>query len=264
MPENKLTHGDLFSGILAEDLQLLLPGLESEPFSSLRSSPTVAESCPSDGPISLTSVTFDTPQTLSLFADESQFSQPESPASRLPLPGSEKAHEMTVGSGRQLSMLLDSSGPLGAFSKILLESSAWTNSEEYCYVWQILDTPFGCSAFQLTQLAPGISGTESLLWPTPLTSEPKCTGKPDSLLKTAKLWPTPRASDANSPGIHGNGGQDLRTVVGREGSGSLNPRFVCELMGFEADHTNLKHWETLSCRNKRSRSSKRSTKSKQH
>lgn len=33
------------------------------------------------------------------------------------------------------------------------------------------------------------------------------------LAMTGDLLPTPRASDQNSPGVHGNGGQDLRTTV---------------------------------------------------
>lgn len=93
------------------------------------------------------------------------------------------------------------------------------------------------------------------------------------------LLPTPRTSDKNSPGIHGNGGQDLRTVVamqagmmptpttrdykgarsaealaaaGRNETNSLsdffaqtgkasqlNPRFVLEMMGFPPNWTEL-------------------------
>ncbi len=86
------------------------------------------------------------------------------------------------------------------------------------------------------------------------------------------LLPTPKTSDGNSPGVHGNGGQDLRTVIamkllptplaseGTKMSGSetenqmsltklvrsetgktsqLNPRFVMEMMGFPPDWTEL-------------------------
>src|SRR5205809_12425 len=73
------------------------------------------------------------------FEDESLSYRPECLASRAPLPGSEEARAMTAGSGRQLSMLLDQSSPLGAFSRILLESSHWTSSQEYSYVWNRLD-----------------------------------------------------------------------------------------------------------------------------
>src|SRR5271166_1663039 len=86
------------------------------------------------------------------FEDESRLSQQASRANQRVLPGSDEARKMTVGSGRQLSMLLDSSNPLGAFSRILLESSAFGNSMECCYVWEIWDTRLDCSAFRLRRL----------------------------------------------------------------------------------------------------------------
>lgn len=100
---------------------------------------------------------------------ESLFSAQESHASQVPWPGSEKAKQTTVGSGTQLSMLFDTSSQLGAFSKILMESSAWTNSEEFCYVWEHLDTKSGCSAFQLTALAQSTDDIGYSLLPTPDT-----------------------------------------------------------------------------------------------
>lgn len=61
---------------------------------------------------------------------------------------------------------------------------------------------------------------------------------PDAILK---LLPTPKASDHQSPGNHGTGGQDLRTVVSSRtgGTSQLNPLFVAEMMGFPADWTVL-------------------------
>jgi hypothetical protein len=209
--------------------------------------------------------TSETPQTSSIFTDESQFSQRGSLASPHLLPGSEKAQEMTVGSGRQLSMLLSESSPLGVFSRTLLASSAWSNSEEYCYVWQILDTRFGLSAFQLTPLGQSTDDSGCLLWRTPNASIVTGGGQDgekrlaaghamqlsDQVL-TPMLWPTPTARDWKSTS-HGNQGNSrpLSEVAGLEGSGSLNPRFVEEMMGFEVGHTDLRHWETLSSRNKR-------------
>lgn len=72
-------------------------------------------------------------------------------------------------------------------------------------------------------------------------------------------WPAPKTNEANSPGVHGNGGQDLRTVVaencslqaqatsdGDESSNDgptsrpqLNPRFVEWLMGVPHGWTSL-------------------------
>jgi hypothetical protein len=148
------------------------------------------------------------PRTLSLFEDESMLSVQAFPASQLPLPGSDEAIKMTVGSGRQLSMLLGGSTPLGAFSKILLESSAWGNSTEFSYVWRILDTKFGCSAFQLTPLEPSTLDNGYSLWRTPSVSsgdhgaqdgeerlaQGHTLGLQDQAM-TPKLWPTPRANE---------------------------------------------------------------------
>jgi hypothetical protein len=90
---------------------------------------------------------------------------------QLPLPGSEEAKKMTAGSGAQSAMLLNQSDPLGQFSKILLESSHWTNSKEYVYAWSRLDTAFELSAFRLTQLEQNISDTECSLWRSPNQSD---------------------------------------------------------------------------------------------
>jgi len=106
---------------------------------------------------------------------------------------------MTVGSGAQCSMWLSESGPLGACSKILLESLHWASSGEYCYVWERLDTRFDCSSFRLTQLEPSTDGSECLLLGTVMTSE----GGPNAHTVSVKttldrisLWQTPVAGDA--------------------------------------------------------------------
>ena len=134
---------------------------------------------------------------------------------------------MIAGSGRQCSMWLDLSSPLGAFSRILLESSLWTGSQEYCYVWERLDTRFGCSAFQLTPLGQSTDESESSLWPTATTVDARCSlewwlerqaywkqrGQDLQLplavaakLRT-RLWPTPTAVDHK-----GNNGNRNRPV----------------------------------------------------
>jgi hypothetical protein len=261
------------------------------------------------------------------FEDESQFCQQVFPANQPPLPGSDEARKMTVGSGRQLSMLLNQSNPLGQFSKILLESSLWTSSGEFSYVWNRLDTRFALSAFQLTPLGLSTDGNGCLLWPTanandwkgPNATDPTSNSGHGLAAAAAKLWPTPVVNDARNgrnatanrsnpdskhhagttlsdavrlwptptvpnggrrnpegtsitgkkPGggkaqidirefairmlptptardwkstSHGNQGnaRPLSEVAGLTGSGSLNPRFVEELMGFRIDHTALK------------------------
>jgi hypothetical protein len=211
---------------------------------------------------------------------EPQYSAQVSRASRVPWPGSEEAKKMTVGSGTQCSMLLDESSPLGAFSKILLGSSHWTNSEEYSYVWNRLDTRFALSAFQLTPSGQSTGDSECSLWRTPTGTEANGGGNPNdpreygsmmrlrdqvknqklwptpralkntgkdradfspSLLSAAKLWPTPTQRDwkSCSPGNQDNA-RPLSEVAGLTGFGSLNPEFVCQLMGYPASWTKLK------------------------
>jgi hypothetical protein len=260
--------------------------------------------------------TSETP-TFPSFEDESPCLAQGSLASQRVLPGSDEALAMTVGSGRQLSMLFETSSQLGAFSKILLESSHWTSSEEFSYVWNRLDTRFALSAFQLTPLGQSTEDNGSSLWRTPNASD--VTGGPMNgerrleqghhlnLLEqaaTPKLWPTPTVPNGgrcNPEGTsitgkkpdggkaqidirefairmlptptardwkstsHGNQGnaRPLSEVAGLSGSGSLNPRFVEELMGFEIDHTALKRSVTLSSPSKPTRSLRRSPSAKE-
>jgi hypothetical protein len=215
---------------------------------------------------------------------------------------------------------------------------------EFSYVWQILDTRFGCSAFQLTPLEQSTLDSGYSLWRTPNDASGRGAMDGEKRLaaghmlnlaeqaKTPKLWPTPRKEgfDAQGKG-HGdlqyevknrlwptptvpNGGRrnpegtsitgqkpdggkaqiDIRefairlwptpttrdykdgtscenvpvngllgrAVLPSKTSGSLNPRFVEELMGYEIDHTALKLSETQSSRRKSTRSLKQSPKQK--
>jgi hypothetical protein len=110
-------------------------------------------------------------------------------------------------------MLCEQSSPLGQFSKILLESSHWTLSREYCYSWKRLDTRFALSAFRLTPLGRSTGDSESSLWRTPNASD--VTGGPMDgerrlaqghhlnlceQAATPKLWPTPRKEGYDSQG----------------------------------------------------------------
>jgi hypothetical protein len=274
--------------------------------------------------------------TLAGFEDESLSSAQACHASQVPLPESGEARAMTVGSGRQLSMLLDRSNPLGAFSRILLESLHWTSSAEFCYVWNRLDTKFALSAFQLTPLGLSTDGNGCSLWPTAhancstgagtqgrdggmnLQTAAKLRRTPNANIVTGggqdgqkrldaghamqlsdqvmspKLWPTPVVNDARngrnetanrsnpdsqhhsgttlsdavrlwpavqcgknnaSPSQYNRNSDPLDVVAAKMSgcaSGSLNPRFVEELMGFPIDHTALKRSETPSARSRRS------------
>jgi hypothetical protein len=95
------------------------------------------------------------------------------------------------------------------------------------------------------------------LWPTPtvpnggrrnpegtsITGKKPDGGKAQMDLRefAIRMLQTPTARDWKSTS-HGNQGnaRPLSEVAGLTGSGSLNPRFVEELMGFRIDHTALK------------------------
>jgi hypothetical protein len=60
-----------------------------------------------------------------------------------------------------------------------------------------------------------------------------------------KLWPTPVQDDVHHrKQKYQQGGTALSTKAG----GTLNPTWVEWLMGYPAEYTDLKHWETLSSR----------------
>ena len=90
-------------------------------------------------------------------------------ASRFPLPGSEKARQMTVSSGLKCSESFPNSGPLGLLQKMLLASSIWHSTR--CYLtWKVQDTPHKHLLFRLVASMPRTNGTESVFWPTPMAS----------------------------------------------------------------------------------------------
>jgi len=162
------------------------------------------------------------------FGEELRSSVPVYPASRQALPGSEAALEITVGSGRQCSMLCNQSSPLGAFSKILMESSLWGSSPTHLHVWERLDTRFGLSGFQLTALEPCTEDTGSSLFATPQAhdchpghaervgrfgTEHGCRNLNDEVM-TPKLWPTAHANCSTGAGSQGrDGGLNLQTAA---------------------------------------------------
>ena len=120
---------------------------------------------------------------------------------------------MTAGSGRQCSMLLEQSSRLGAFSRILLASSHWTNSAEYCYVWQIWDTRSGFSAFRLTQSGQSTCESECSLLGTANASVEGPNAHTKGVYQTLdriRLWPTPRKEGYDR---QGKGHGDLQYEV---------------------------------------------------
>lgn len=141
------------------------------------------------------------------YEEQSLFSVQEFRASQLLLLEKDSAKKMTVGSGRRLSTSLNRSGPLGAFSRILLESSEFANSKQFCYVWKRRDTNWpNRSKFQLTQSEPITCGTESSLLPTPRKEGFDAQGKGHGDLQYEvkhRLWRTPNASMVSGGGQDG-------------------------------------------------------------
>jgi len=150
------------------------------------------------------------------------------PANQQALPGSEAARLMSVGSGRQCAMWCSQSSPLGAFSKILMGSSLWGSSPTHLHVWERLDTRFGCSGFQLTQLGQSTDDTGSSLFATPQAhdcqpghaervgrfgTEHGWRNLNDEVM-TPKLWPTAHANCSTGAGSQGrDGGLNLQTAA---------------------------------------------------
>jgi hypothetical protein len=112
------------------------------------------------------------------------FSSPEEfPVSPQVEPGSNKARKMTAGSGQRLSESFPKSGPLGYFSRILLESATW-DSQEYYLRWEVTATKCGCSVFQLVPSIPRTGGCGIGLWHTPQRAN-ECQG-PKALSRLQK------------------------------------------------------------------------------
>jgi hypothetical protein len=173
-------------------------------------------------------------------------------ASHFPRPGSAEARKMTVTSGLKCSGLYHKPGPLGSLVKMLLESSAW-NSTECFLTWKVKATPSNRLLFQLAPSMPNTDGTEFGLWATPKNRDFRSAeggagemrDSPD-LNVQVKMWPTPQARDketiakvrrgADSPGGTplAVAAYDSQPIVSPQG-GSLNPTWVCWLMGYPLD-----------------------------
>jgi hypothetical protein len=147
-------------------------------------------------------------------------------ASPAVLPASEKALQITVGSGRQLATLSPWSGPLGSLVKMCLGTSAW-GSTVYFLTWKASVTPRNRLLFLLAPSTPNTGAIESGLWPTPAAQD----GKNGTL-------PPSQATRDTLPGAM------LRSGV----TGSLNPEWVEWLMGYPTGHTALKVLGTRSFR----------------
>ena len=105
------------------------------------------------------------------------------------------------------------------------------------------------------------------LWPTPTTmdhvkrkgmrpSRAATNRKTGYLSEMVMMWPTPTVNDSKNnagPSQFKRKGTNLNVAVAKAGetSGTLNPTWVEWLMGYPAEYTDLKDWETLSSRKSR-------------
>ena len=175
------------------------------------------------------------------------------PANLYPLPGSEEARMTTVGSGQKCIASYKNAIPDGRFLKMFLESSIWASTR--CFLtWKVKATKQQRLYFQLAPSMPRIEGIECGLLPTMeanernayprwtktrkhgQSSEPNLAGV--ILNQHARmLLPTPVAQDGKNGNLPPS--QITRDTLpeqilrdSQQQSGSLNPEFVREMMGF--------------------------------
>jgi len=92
----------------------------------------------------------------------------DSPASPSAPPESDRARQMTAISGLNCIDLFHPSGPVGAFLRTCLGSSAWkVGLTGYSLTWRRAATPAGRLLFRLRLSVPSTEGIASGLWPTP-------------------------------------------------------------------------------------------------
>lgn len=144
-------------------------------------------------------------------------------ASLFPSPGSKKARQMTVTSGRQCLKLLSAQDPAGSWLRTLLVTSQW-DSTKCCLTWKAKTTPRGRLLYRLVPSMPPTAATESSFWPTPNSSDFRDRGN----LSMPSIQRRKRLGKQ----------LNLSMVVSKE-SGALNPEWVEWLMGFPAGWTNL-------------------------
>lgn len=296
MPDDKLTHVDLFSGIPSEDSLLRQDGRDSKQSPSVKSNrsvrkfsrqgsgllPTPGTPRPHDNektagayypsqnqkdltfaihslsPTSETSTAPDSEEQLYLLGDF--------PANLSVAPGSERARRTTATSGRKCLGLYRRQGPLGRLVRTLLESSTW-NSNKCVLTWKAKVMKSSRLLFQLAPSTPHTAGTGFGLLPTAKSqnstgaSEHGQGGK--DLQTTITLLPTPMGI-SDSPAAHNktNGEYQLKiNKLLRDGKSlglKLQPAFVEWMMGFPDGWTDLKHSAMPSSRKSYSRSSRQS------
>ena len=182
----------------------------SKPSRSAKAIPAAGTSLPKPGPESPVTVTSE-PSAASSIGEQLGFSLEGCPVSQPPEPGSNEAREMTAGSGRRLFGFCPRSGPLGCYSRALLESRTW-GSTESLLTWKAKATKSGrYLIFRLAPLTPRTSDTDTGLWPTTMARDVKgqMFGPRDrmdyvpNVLKA--IYPTPTKVDGKGRKYYGRG-----------------------------------------------------------
>lgn len=156
-------------------------------------------------------------------------------ANLFPLQGSKKGKEMTVISGRKCFELYGRYGRLSSLVRMFLDSSEW-NSKIFALRWKVKVMKSNRLLFHLQASERGIKENGSGLLLTITASDAVMSKKKtDNLYQTEsgsirlrnksggssnaglvnqiRSLPTLKAQSANSPGIHGQGGWDVQTVI---------------------------------------------------
>jgi len=234
---------------------------------SVSKTPSAKLFCESIGPKSRSTMMSE-PSTLKATSTSSQGAIHASPS---PLPGSKKAQRMTATSGRRCFKLLSTKDPAGSWLKTLLVTSQWA-STKCCLTWKAKATPRGRLLFQLAPSMPRTDEIASGLWPTPHANCHTGAGSHgdggDNIQTVVRMWPTPTTRDhkgansdkhlAKARGHH----DQLPNAVKMAGhkDGQLNPTWVEWLMGFPTGWTDLKPWEMPSSRKSSRKSDAQSSK----
>src|SRR3990167_5216378 len=200
----------------------------------------------------------------------------DTPASLNLLPGSERAKQMTAGSGRRLSGSSSAAGPLGSLERMLLGTLRWASTA--CYLtWKVSATPGGRSLFRLAPSMPRTAGTASGLLPTPAASDYKSESMSLGLVSKRqaastrgvrlteylhrKMLPTPNAGNDHWGARLDEWGGSSNPFRGTEiGRLRLNPSWTEELMGYPIGWTDVGPSETPSSRRSPRSSGGRSSK----
>ncbi len=234
---------------------------------------------------------------ISLFGEDELTSlRVDSHANHIQQPENGKAPMMSAICGPKCLEQLGKLNHVGSWAKtftgLLIGQEGWCSSKSKL-TWKMKGTKYNRIYFLLAVSTLRTEGREYGLLPTPqvvqrdhpdrveklkqsgaktITSRKAGDLRPNSIMDAVQFYnllPTPRKSDMNQPGFHGQGGQDLRTVIsliptpnasdcgtkstGLENQDSLtkrarlmtgqtsllNPQFVLEMMNFPPNWTVL-------------------------